>query len=975
MVDTAAVDSTPIQVKLMDNAYYNYTGDRSTFSNGYKNGGNGFTGGGAGSSNVVFGPTAAGGGGGFSGGSVNYYFGGGGGSSHVASGVNTSSVNISPGSSGANGHNDGYIQLTANTAPIITQASCQNQTVQLNANGQASLTASQLNNGSTGFVPLTYTVNGQPSLNFTCADVGTMGVTMTLTDAYGTTSTCTATITIQDNVAPTATCQDVTVQLNASGNAFINTCEVDTGSNDACGGFVGVTLNQTTFNCNDIGSNSITMTVTDVNGNTGTCTSTVTVQDQVNPVASCKNVTVQLDGTGNGSLTAAMVDNGSSDVCGIATYALDQYTFDCTDLGANTVTLSVMDQNGNTASCLATVTVQDNISPVASCQNATVQLDANGSASLTAGQIDNNSSDNCTITNRSLSQVAFSCSDIGNRTVTLTVANSSGQSNTCTATVSVVDAMMPTAACKDITVQLDVTGQVTVDANAFDNGSMDNCSLSRLYFPDFSVLKNFACEHVGTIDYANTMVVDNAGNISYCNVSLTIEDDQAPTANCANTTIQLDAAGQASLPADAINSGSSDACSIASFTVNQNAFDCTQLGPNTVTLSVTDANGNTNTCTATVTVEDNMMPNAVCKDVTVQVNGVNTVSILAADIWDDIASTDNCGSVTPSGLTPTEVTCSQLGSVVPVTLTVSDGNGNSSQCTANVTVAGFPCGWGTSTDGINCPDGNDASFDPDTGNFIITSDGCYDPAFQSTTDLHGYIGTELCGDGEIIAEVSVSGNGFAGISMRETLLPGAKLIQLAVSNVGTTKRDLRQTTGGLAYSHLFQTGGKNWLKLTRTGNMFGAYHSSDGTNWSPVLVTQISMANCIEIGLITENSTPTGTVTGTFENVQVNNIASLVAPSDNPGAGFDLEGDDAVMVYPNPTSGETFVEMGDYLGKKVSLMIYDGAGKALQFIEIDKLQEPTQRIDLNDYETGTYYISIQVDDQPEVTKKVIFTRS
>ena len=47
------------------------------------------------------------------------------------------------------------------------------------------------------------------------------------------------------------------------------------------------------------------MTVTDVNGNTSTCTSIVTVQDLVPPVAICQNVTVNLDVNGNGSTTAA----------------------------------------------------------------------------------------------------------------------------------------------------------------------------------------------------------------------------------------------------------------------------------------------------------------------------------------------------------------------------------------------------------------------------------------------------------------------------------------------------------------------------------------------------------------------------------------------------------------------------------------------------------------------------------------------
>ncbi|MCB9273921.1 MAG: hypothetical protein H6564_07760 [Lewinellaceae bacterium] len=49
------------------------------------------------------------------------------------------------------------------------------------------------------------------------------------------------------------------------------------------------------------------------------------------------------------------------------------------------------DVNGNSATCSASVTVQDNIAPTASCQNVTVQLNAGGSASVTATQVNNGS--------------------------------------------------------------------------------------------------------------------------------------------------------------------------------------------------------------------------------------------------------------------------------------------------------------------------------------------------------------------------------------------------------------------------------------------------------------------------------------------------------------------------------------------------------------------------------------------------------
>jgi hypothetical protein len=68
---------------------------------------------------------------------------------------------------------------------------------------------------------------------------------------------------------------------------------------------------------------------------------------------------VQLDASGQASITSADVDGGSSDACGIASLSLSQDSFACSDVGDNTVGLTATDVNGNTASCDATVTVID----------------------------------------------------------------------------------------------------------------------------------------------------------------------------------------------------------------------------------------------------------------------------------------------------------------------------------------------------------------------------------------------------------------------------------------------------------------------------------------------------------------------------------------------------------------------------------------------------------------------------------------
>ena len=87
----------------------------------------------------------------------------------------------------------GAYEFQGEPTPVV--AACQGQTVNLNSMGAATLDASALDNGSTGCGTLTFTVGGQPSLSFTCADIGSPQYTLTVTDARGQSATCTATVT------------------------------------------------------------------------------------------------------------------------------------------------------------------------------------------------------------------------------------------------------------------------------------------------------------------------------------------------------------------------------------------------------------------------------------------------------------------------------------------------------------------------------------------------------------------------------------------------------------------------------------------------------------------------------------------------------------------------------------------------------------------------------------------------------------
>jgi hypothetical protein len=77
--------------------------------------------------------------------------------------------------------------------------------------------------------------------------------------------------------------------------------------------------------------------------------------------AIAQNVSVQLNSTGNGSITTSQVNNGSTVDCGILTLALSKTDFDCSNVGANTVTLTATDNQGHISTATAIVTVIGNI--------------------------------------------------------------------------------------------------------------------------------------------------------------------------------------------------------------------------------------------------------------------------------------------------------------------------------------------------------------------------------------------------------------------------------------------------------------------------------------------------------------------------------------------------------------------------------------------------------------------------------------
>ena len=151
--------------------------------------------------------------------------------------------------------------------------------------------------------------------------------------------------------------------------------------------------------------------------NAGGCDSIVSldlkIEDKVNPIVITKNITVSLNAAGTASIIASQINNGSTDNCTIASLSLNKSTFDCSNLGTNTIYLLAIDAYGNVGSASAVVTVQDLIKPTVIAKDMVLNLNAFGQASITPVQIDSGSSDNCSVASLSLSTSSFNCSNVG----------------------------------------------------------------------------------------------------------------------------------------------------------------------------------------------------------------------------------------------------------------------------------------------------------------------------------------------------------------------------------------------------------------------------------------------------------------------------------------------------------------------------------------------------------------------------------
>jgi hypothetical protein len=177
--------------------------------------------------------------------------------------------------------------------------------------------------------------------------------------------------------------------------------------------------------------------------------------------------------------------------------------------------------------------------------------------------------------------------------------------------------------------------------------------------------------------------------------------------------------------------------------------------------------------------------------------------------------------------------------------------------------------------------------DTDIGSPALTGSADYDSPSDTTTisasgagisgtsDQFNFAGTTMIGNGSAIAYLdSVSNtNALAGVMIRNDSTAGSAFVALLVSPTSGITLEWRSIAGGTTNQQI-QSGGPTpapvGLKLTRAGNTFTAFYSTDGINWIQVGSGELVALNSSALaGLAVTSNNANALSTATFSSVGI----------------------------------------------------------------------------------------------------------
>ncbi len=173
------------------------------------------------------------------------------------------------------------------------------------------------------------------------------------------------------------------------------------------------------------------------------------------------------------------------------------------------------------------------------------------------------------------------------------------------------------------------------------------------------------------------------------------------------------------------------------------------------------------------------------------------------------------------------------------------------------------------------------------GTFTVTASGA---DIWGNADEFYFVRQPLNGDGTIIARVATLQNtdpwSKGGVMMRETTNPDSKHCMIVVSSANGVAFQRRVATAGVT-THTAGpiVAAPYWVRLVRTGNIFTASASSNGSSWMTVGTETNVMASSIQVGLAVTSHLDGTLCTATIDNVSITTPSAAVGISFTGASG------------------------------------------------------------------------------------------
>jgi len=505
---------------------------------------------------------------------------------------------------------------------------------------------------------------------------GATTVTLTVKDEAGNESTASFVVTVADQTPPeiSASPSDETVAADANCQYTLGDYTSQVTASDNCTADADLVVTQSPVSGSSLpkGENTVVLTVKDEAGNESTASFVITVTDQTPPNVVAKQNTYNLNMSGS-SITLQTVDvydaTNSSDNCGtIADYYFKDEngthttdaTYTCSEVGTpQTLTLYAIDDAGNEGSVDITVNIYDTGKPVVTTKSYTAELDAQGSVTVNINDVLVEANDNCTVDKtyfidglgNEVQSLTFSCSNVGEQTVTVYAEDASGNIGQADAIVDVVDNINPTATVTESYDAILNGNSVTVNISDVATDLADNCGTPQAYFAknvDGSLVTSlsFDCANQGEAIDTTVYVEDNNGNVSDYPITINVIDDEAPILSTSGGTFYLDGSSVTVYATDIASA--TDNCGTPDvFILDENnnlvsslTYDCSNLGDQTVKVVARDGAGNlSESQDVTITIADNTAPSLTVTNKTVYLDENGSASV---DVSEIASASDNC---------------------------------------------------------------------------------------------------------------------------------------------------------------------------------------------------------------------------------------------------------------------------------------------------------------------------------------------